>query len=386
MLESLPAEQQPIAQQLLRGGIPAVRTALHFEREKAREEGRPEPSTDGVLALAETLVSKVKAAEWRDRADAAVKAGDDLSMRDLRALVSAADAARDEASRELVVSLRELFDRRVEANRTSWSEEIGRDLDEGHVVRALRLSSRPPDAVARLSAELATRLRAAANSALSPSASPDQWLALLQAAAESPVRRAIKPEGLPASPTTELLEAARQQAGRLPGLAPLLGLTLPPPPPPPRSAPSGRPAARRLDHSGRPLRPRPPRPPRAPAQAPTASSAGSESFVRAASDQPAEPLAGADSHELPTPAQALAPGAETNEPQGDEPKAEFDEQAIDEQAIDEQAIEELVNKELAEATDEAPAAPEPMMDVAPEQLPDDVAIGAELTEAELAEG
>ena len=39
MLESLPAEQQPIAQQLLRGGIPAVRTALHFERERAREAG-----------------------------------------------------------------------------------------------------------------------------------------------------------------------------------------------------------------------------------------------------------------------------------------------------------------------------------------------------------
>ena len=55
MLEGLPAEQQPIAQQLLRGGIPAVRTALHFERERAREEGRPEPSTEGVLALAESL-------------------------------------------------------------------------------------------------------------------------------------------------------------------------------------------------------------------------------------------------------------------------------------------------------------------------------------------
>ena len=36
MLESLPVEQQAIAQQLLRGGIPAVRTALHFERGNGR--------------------------------------------------------------------------------------------------------------------------------------------------------------------------------------------------------------------------------------------------------------------------------------------------------------------------------------------------------------
>ena len=157
MLESLPVEQQPIAQQLLRGGIPAVRTALHFERERAREEGRPEPSTEGVLALAESLVSRVKAAEWRDRADAAIKLGDDLAMRDLRSLVSGSDAARDEASRDLVVTLREMLERRIEAHRTAWSDDVAKNLDDGHVVRALRLSSRPPDPAARFSAELATR-------------------------------------------------------------------------------------------------------------------------------------------------------------------------------------------------------------------------------------
>ena len=162
MLESLPVEQQPIAQQLLRGGIPAVRTALHFERERAREAGRPEPSTEGVLALAESLVSRVKAAEWRDRAEAAIKAGDDLAMRDLRALVSGSDAARDEASRDLVVTLREMLERRIEAHRVAWAEEVTKNLDQGQVVRALRLSSRPPDASARFSAELATRLRDAA--------------------------------------------------------------------------------------------------------------------------------------------------------------------------------------------------------------------------------
>ncbi len=98
MLESLSGEEQAIAQQLLRGGLPAVRTALHFERERAREEGRPEPSTEGVMSLAESLVSRVKAAEWRDKAESAIKAGDELAMRDLRSLVSVSDGARDEAS------------------------------------------------------------------------------------------------------------------------------------------------------------------------------------------------------------------------------------------------------------------------------------------------
>jgi hypothetical protein len=234
MLESLPVEQQPIAQQLLRGGIPAVRTALHFERERAREAGRPEPSTEGVLALAESLVSRVKAAEWRDRAEAAIKAGDDLAMRDLRSLVSGSDVARDEASRELVITLREMLERRVEGHRVTWADDVAKSLDQGQVVKALRLSSRPPDASARFSAELATRLRDAASSALSPSTPEDQWLAVLQGVVESPVRRTVKPEGLPENPSPELLEAARQHCGRVPALAPLLGITVPPPPGPVR--------------------------------------------------------------------------------------------------------------------------------------------------------
>ena len=108
-----------------------------------RDEGRPEPSTEGVLALAESLVSKVKAAEWRDRAEAAVKAGDDLVMRDLRSLVNGSDVARDEASRDLVIALREMLENRVEGHRVAWANEVVGNLDEGHIVRALRLSATP---------------------------------------------------------------------------------------------------------------------------------------------------------------------------------------------------------------------------------------------------
>jgi hypothetical protein len=269
MLEGLPAEQQAIAQQLLRGGIPAVRTALHFERERAREEGRPEPSTEGVLSLAESLASRVKAAEWRDRAEAALKGADDLAMRDLRSLVSSSDVAREEASRELVVALREMLEQRVEAHRVAWVNEVTKHLDDGHVLRALRLSARPPDPSARFSAELATRLRDSASAALSPSAPSDKWLAVLQAVVDSPVRRTVKPEGLPPNATPELLEAARQQCGRVPALAPLLGLSVPPPPGPARAHSPTRPPAQHA-----PRRPKPSRPTAPGARAANVASSG----------------------------------------------------------------------------------------------------------------
>ena len=279
MLESLSGEDQAIAQQLLRGGIPAVRTALHFERERAREEGRPEPSTEGVMALAESLVSKVKAAEWRDKAESAIKAGDELAMRDLRSLVSVSDGARDEASRELVVTLRELLERRVEEHRVSWANDVAKNLDQGQLVRALRLSSRPPDATTRFSAELATRLRDAASAALSATTPPDQWLAVLEGVIESPVRRTVKPEGLPANPSPELLATARKNCGQVPGLAPLLGISVPPPPGPVRSSvplkapprrPTRPPKPSRPVSAGRPA-PNAPNPSASPATTPAAT-------------------------------------------------------------------------------------------------------------------
>ena len=315
MLESLPVEQRPIAQQLLRGGIPAVRTALHFERERARDEGRPEPSTEGVLALAESLVSRVKAAEWRDRAEAAIKLGDDLAMRDLRSLVSGSDAARDEASRELVVTLRELLERRVEAHRTTWSDDVGKNLDEGHVVRALRLSSRPPDPAARFSAELATRLRDAAGSALSPATPEAQWLAVLQALVESPVRRTVKPEGLPANPSPELLETARQHCGRVPALAPLLGISVPPPPGPVRPNGPAKPPARNRGRTSRPARrvtatPAPPAagPQPAPEQSGPEQSATGQPGTEASSPQP--PALQEPGVEQPATEESAAPATE----------------------------------------------------------------------------
>jgi hypothetical protein len=232
VMESLAPEEGPIAEQVLRGGIPSVRTALHLEREKATAEGRPAPNTDELIAMAERLLPRLKAAEWRDRAEAAAANADEISLRDLRSVAAGADVARDDETRALAAKVREALERRVTAMHDEWSGEISRQLDEGRVVRALRLSARPPDPGARLDAELTQRLTEAAGAAMSPDAPADRWAALLDAVAASPVRRLVQPVGLPSDAPPELKRSAHQHSGSIPALAKLLGVSIPPPPVP----------------------------------------------------------------------------------------------------------------------------------------------------------
>lgn len=249
-LAALPPEQRPVGEQLLRGGIPAVRQALEAQNADRRRQGQPEVKADALIALAESLLSPLKAAEWRDRAEAAAKTLDDISLRDLRSVVAGADAsARDDETRMLASTLRQAFDTRVAAQRQRWLHDITAALDEDRLVAALRLAARPPDPGARFPGELAMRMSEAAGAAMSPDAPPDQWSAVLAAVVESPVRRTVKPVGLPESGGENLMHAARQACGRVPALAPLLGIDMPPPPGPPRRRP----------------RPGPPRPPPPPA-------------------------------------------------------------------------------------------------------------------------
>jgi hypothetical protein len=232
VMDDLPPEHQPIAEQLLRGGIPAVRTALHLEREKAESEGRAAPNTEALLALAESLLPRLRAAEWRDRAEAAAAAADEITMRDLRSVLAGADQARDDASRALAATLREAVDKRVAKLHTDWTADITAQLDAGRAVRAVRLASRPPDTGARLDAELTSRLVEAAGATMGPDTRPELWASMLEAVAESPIRRSVTPAGLPADAPPDLKRAAHQYSGSIPALAKLLGVTIPPPPAP----------------------------------------------------------------------------------------------------------------------------------------------------------
>lgn len=235
VLDSLPPEQRPVAEQALKGGIPAVRQAIETQNAKARAEGQPEIKPEPLLALAEELLPRLKAAEWRDRAEAAAKDVDEIGLRDLRTVVAAADVARDDEARALASQLREALERRTTAQRDAWITEITSALDEGRVVRGLRVAARPPDPSSRVPAELAMRLGQMAGEAMTADIAPDRWAILLDAVAASPVRRSVKPAGFPAEPGEQLLQAAKQTSGRVPALAAMLGIEMPPPPGPPRA-------------------------------------------------------------------------------------------------------------------------------------------------------
>lgn len=244
-LASLAPEQRPVAEQVLRGGLPGVRQAIEAQNLEARAAGRPEVPSAPLLSLAEQLLPLLKAAAWRDRAEAALTAGDDLALRDLRSVVTSADAgARDDETRLLAAKLREALDRRVSALRQRWTDEITGALDADKVLRALRASARPPDPAARFPAELALRLSQQAGAAMAPETPAPRWAALLEAVAASPVRRTVKPLGLPSDTPDELREAAKRASGRVPALAGLLGIAMPPPPAPPVAS-AGRTLGRR---------------------------------------------------------------------------------------------------------------------------------------------
>jgi hypothetical protein len=245
VLASLPPEQKPIAEQLLRGGIPAVRQAIETQNAARLADNEGPIKAEPLLTLAEGLLPQLKVAEWRDRAEAANAAGDDISLRDLRSVVTGADVARDDDARLLARTLRERLDGRLKAERDTWVADIGTALDEGRTVRALRIASRPPDPSMRYPAELGTKLSDAAGAALNAEAPADRWLAVLDAVSVSPVRRSITPAGLPPEPGDDFIKTLTIQLPRVPGLGPLLGMKPPkapgPPPRPPKPLPHRRP-------------------------------------------------------------------------------------------------------------------------------------------------
>ena len=238
VLETLAPEHRPIAEQALRGGIPAVRRAVDEQNATLKAEGKPEIRAEPLVAIAEELLPRLKTAEWRDRAEAALADVNEIGLRDLRSVVAGADAgARDEDTRALATQLREALERRLNEQRDSWLKEITGALEEGRLVRALRVAGRAPDPSLRFPADLATTLAEAAGAAMSADAPPDRWAAVLEAVAASPVRRSVKPAALPPEPGDALLKLAHSLAGQVPALTKLLGLSMPPPPGAPRRIP-----------------------------------------------------------------------------------------------------------------------------------------------------
>jgi hypothetical protein len=230
LLAHLGPEQLPIAEQLLRGGLPAVRQAVEEQNAAARAAGRPTVNADPFLAIAEELLPAVNLATWKDRASATQAAGKDVRLREMRAVVAASrTVSLDEEGRAMAKQLHEALDQRAGALRDEWLARLTNALDEGRVLDALRIVARPPEPGTRCTAELAVRLSEAAGAALATDVPAEEWRALLDAVVDSPVRRTVHPAGIPAD--AEAQQAARAAAGLVPHLAKLLGLRVPPPPP-----------------------------------------------------------------------------------------------------------------------------------------------------------
>jgi hypothetical protein len=230
MLATLRPEQIPVAEQLLRGGLQAVRQAIDAQNSAAKAAGKPPVAADALLAMADELLPVVRLADWKDRASVAQTAGKDYRLRELRAVVAASRTVTlDEEGRALAKELQESLDQRTTALREEWLARITNALNDGRVQQAVEASIRPPEPGTRCPAELAVRLATAAGEAMTTDLAPEDWMRLLDAVVASPVRRTVKPAGIPDDEVAR--QAARHAAGSVPALAKLLGLKIPPPPP-----------------------------------------------------------------------------------------------------------------------------------------------------------
>ncbi len=229
-IAALPEDQQPLALILARDGVPGVRSAIETQNAAAEAVDEPGIPAELLLKLAERIHPNLRTADWRDRAESALAGVDDIDLRDIRSVVVAAEtAARGPEDRELADRLREALTVRVDREHKAWIGEVTSALGEDRVVRALRLSSRPPKAGAPLPSPILDRLAAAAEASLTSDTGQDRWATVLDAVALSPVHQRVTPAGLPIEPTEQLLDVVKRVSMSVPSIAASFGVEPTPP-------------------------------------------------------------------------------------------------------------------------------------------------------------
>lgn len=228
LLEGLGEAERRIADQLMSGGINAVRQSLDAQKRALEAEGKEAVDQAPILTLADDLLPQIAAAEWRDYAEAAIGSANEIALRDLRAVVAKADSStRDDETRLLASQLREALDTRVEAMKVNWVTELTAAIKDGRLVRALKISGQPPEPGSRFPEELAAELAAQAGAALSEETMPDRWQVVAEAVATSSVRRVVTPASPPKEVSDELKAAITKIASRVPAIAASLGIEVP---------------------------------------------------------------------------------------------------------------------------------------------------------------
>jgi len=242
LLATLSPEQLPVAEQLLRGGMPAVRAAVAEQNKNASAQGRPTIDAGTIDRIAEDLLGRTNLAMWKDRAAGAIGAGRELRLRDLRAVVtSAKTVSLDDEARAQLKELQAALTARLDHLRTQWNEKLEAAIGSSNVKEALTLVARPPDMSTRVSADIAAKVVAITSAALTAELDPTTWKEIVELTADTSIRRNVKPVGIPEDESCKAV--AVHNAGAIPELAKLLGMRVPPPPPPTKIV--RRPATRR---------------------------------------------------------------------------------------------------------------------------------------------
>lgn len=227
VLAELPEAHRAIAEKVLAGGLPAVRTAIEAQNKQNVADGKEKIPAEGLLTIAENILPRLRIAEWRDRATAAEKIVDDVDIRDLRQIVVSSSqlVAPDEDTRTLIARMQAALVTRQEVETKNWLDDISAATAVGRVVRALRMSSQPPKAGVRFPATLATQLATATGAGLTSDAPADRWSALLEAAAFSPVRTLVAPLSVPNPAPDPVVATVTRLAPLMPQVAALFGIT-----------------------------------------------------------------------------------------------------------------------------------------------------------------
>jgi len=236
VLAELPQAHRTIAETVLNGGVPAVRAAIEEQNRLAVAAGQEKVPSEGLLQIAEQLLPRLRVAEWRDKALSAEKIIHDIDLRDLRSIVVTADqlVAIDEDTRALVAKMKQGLVIRQETEVKNWLDDVAAATTVGRVVRALRLSSQPPKAGVPFPAPLAAQVVTATVAGLTIDAPSERWIALLEAAAFSPVHAKVLPDAVPTVVSEDLVKTVTRLGPLMPQIATLFGIAVDPKARPPR--------------------------------------------------------------------------------------------------------------------------------------------------------
>ncbi len=296
-------------------GIRAVRQSIQDQdtAESAGQEAeQATPAAGTSVAVVEELFTALRAADWRDRAEAARGITDEVDLRDLRSVVAGTPLRfPDDEARTLADELRGKLAARVDREHSAWIADLGSLIRKGRLITALRVSQRPPRTGTPLPESLAQSLQEAAGTQLDSEADDDLWVRMLEAAAQSPVRLVLVAGHVPQEPSERLVRTVRRFGDRLPALRAQFAAHLDPPEPPAEPEAS-------VEPEGPATEPEPSGEPESPAAEPDEPAGEVEEAV-----EPDEPTGDEDAPE-PESAGEVDEAAEPDEPAGEEDRVATD--------------------------------------------------------------